>query len=450
MILPIHLLDSSDELEFGKEYVLLSKLSRLGFPVATGFVVSPPRTEIRNFIVDHSINSLRDFEVKQNSLRHLLLNHFAETQTLSVLEKDLLILHWPEMVKRWMMQVESHFTRFDKFDQKLVYLKSAPLFVTSQIIAQGTAHWNSFSRSVTIDLIVGDLDHGYMAFIDDLVRRMNKKLGVEYSYQFVVTEDGLKIIHIDQTKHDLTQSVSPVTQKDATKKTKRSLKLFATFSGSLVLDEDCDGYFLESHVFDSHDQKQLVLLETMIAKYPQIVLYQISERFIKSDAAAIKLCRNLKKQDNLEIVFPFDENIESLMELKRTLASLGVNRKGKLKFWVKVGLPGLAIQYQNLEDDFDGIIFDIDLLAAALHGRDITEQGDEKDIVGLMAFMEPLIKQLTKKHVPVILSGRLMANEQLIKQAVLWHVMGLVVRADTLNIDQQVSFAEQKLSFGLI
>jgi hypothetical protein len=183
MILPIHLLDSSDELEFGKEYVLLSKLSRLGFPVATGFVVSPPRTEIRNFIVDQSINSLRDFEVKQNSLRHLLLNHFAETQTLSVLEKDLLILHWPEMVKRWMMQLESHFTRFDKFDQKLVYLKSAPLFVTSQIIAQGTAHWNSFSRSVTIDLIVGDLDHGYMAFIDDLVRRMNKKLGVAYSYR---------------------------------------------------------------------------------------------------------------------------------------------------------------------------------------------------------------------------------------------------------------------------
>ena len=50
----------------------------------------------------------------------------------------------------------------------MVYLKSAPLFVTSQIIAQGTAHWNSFSRSVTIDLIVGDLDHGYMAFIDEL------------------------------------------------------------------------------------------------------------------------------------------------------------------------------------------------------------------------------------------------------------------------------------------
>lgn len=450
MILPIHLLDSSDELEFGKEYILLSKLSRLGFPVAEGFVVSPPKTEIKNFIVDQSINSLRDFEVKQVSLQNLLLNHFVETQTLSNLEKELLILHWPEMVKRWMMQLQSHFTRFDRFDPKRIYLKSAPLFVTSKIIAQGRAHLNSFTKQVNIDLISGDLDHGYLAFVDDLVRKMNKKLGVEYSYQFVVTEDGLKIIHIDQTKHDLTQSVSSITQKDGGKKTKRSIKLYATFSGSLVLDENCDGYFLESQLFESHDQKQLVLLETMIAKYPQIILYQISERFIKSDAAAIKLCRNLKKQDNLEIVFPFEENIESLMELKRELASLGVNRKGKLKFWVKVGLPGLAIQYQNLEDDFDGIIFDIDLLAAALHGRDITEQGDEKDITGLLVFMEPLIKQFTKKQIPVVLSGRLLENEQLIKKAVSWHVMGLIVQLNPTNFDQQVSFAEQKLSFGLI
>lgn len=450
MILPIHLLDSSDEFEFGKEYILLSKLSRLDFPVAEGFVVSPPRIEIKNFIIDQRINSLRDFEAKRNSLKHLLLNHFVETQTLSAMEKELLLLHWPEMVNRWMMQLESHFTRFDRFEPKLIYLKSAPLFVTSKIIAQGRAHLNSFTKQVNIDLISGDLDHGYMAFVDDLVRKMNKKLGVAYSYQFVMTSDGLKIIHIDETKHDLTQEVSSITQKGTTKKTTRRIKLYATFSGSLVLDENCDGYFLESQLFDSHDQKQLVLLETMIAKYPQIILYQISDRFIKSDAAAIKLCRNLKKQDNLEIVFPFDENIESLMELKRTLASLGVNRKGKLKFWVKVGLPGLAIQYQKLEDDFDGIIFDIDILAAALHGRDITEQGDAKDIAGLLAFMEPLIKQLAKKQIPVVLSGRLLQNEQLIKQAVIWHVMGLIVNVNPINFDQQVSFAEQKLSFGLI
>lgn len=451
MILPIHLLAMGDESEFGKDFVLLSYLHRLGFPVAKGFVVSPPHQEINHFLIDQNIKNLRDFETKYLSLQKMLQDHFVETHNLTESEKELLLLHWPEMVRRWVLQLQSHFTRYDNFTAKHLKLKSFPIYATSELTAQGIAEWDHFSEQIVIQLKSGELDHNYLAMIDDLVRRINKKLGFKYAVGFIVTADGVQIINLEETRHQLSQLQTGISNKVIKNKIKRKIKLYSTFAGNLVLDEEADGYFLDSVGFDSHDQKQVVLLETMIAKYPQIVLYQVSERFLKSDAAAIKLCRNLKKQDNLEIVLPFDENGEALFELKRTLASLGVTRKGKLKFWIRVGLPALAMQIEEVVlDDFDGIIFDTDLLAAALHGRDISDQVDQRDVTGLIRFLDPLMKQLSKKKLPVILIGSLINNEILIKQAISWQVAGLIVGQQAKQMDQTVSYHEHTISMGLV
>jgi hypothetical protein len=130
---------------------------------------------------------------------------------------------------------------------------------------------------------------------------------------------------------------------------------------------------------------------------------------------------------------------------------LGVTRKGKLKFWIRAGLPALAMQIEEVVlDNFDGIIFDTDLLAAALHGRDISDQVDERDVLGLIRFLDPLIKQLSKKKLSVILIGSLINNEILIKQAISWQVSGLIVGQQAKQMDQTVSFHEHTISMGLV
>jgi hypothetical protein len=451
MILPIHLLDTGDEMEFGKEYVLLSKLHRLGFPIATGFVVAPPRVQIREFIVDHDVKDLVSFETKQASLKGKLLNFPIEDHTLSASERRYLKEHWPDMVSRWLVQLQSHFTRFGQLELSHLMLKAAPLFITSDILAQGIAFWEDLQKKVVIQTISGSIDHSYEAFIDDLVRKMNRKLGISYTYQFVVTTDGIKIIHLQPLMHQLPEKVaSRAVSASLKSKHQRRIKLFTTFSGDLTLDEYCDGYLLESQRFSSHDQKQLVLLETMIAKHPQIILYQIAERFIKSDAAAIKLCRNQKNHDNIELVFP-SENKDQLMQLKRDLAAEGISRKGKLKYWLRVSLPAMVLQMMDLvEEDFDGVIFDVDFLAAALHGRDITEQGLESDIDGLIRFLDPYLKQLGKKQIPFMFYGELVGNEELIKKSIKWQIQGLVIESNSQQMDEKLATQEQLIGFSFI
>lgn len=454
MILPIHLLDTSDELDFGKEYILLSKLHRLGFPVADGFVVAPPKEKVRHFLIDNDILSLREFEIKTAALSHLLSGYQPEIHSLTAEERTMLSEYWPELVKRWMTQLHSHFTRFDGYDKKQIVLKAVPFFTTTEILAQGIAQWDPVLNHVHIELIAGQMDHGYMAYIDDLVRQMNKKLGISYSYQFLLTPSGIKIIHLGPVLHHLpikrVEKILPKSQIKFSNKNRRRLKLYVTFVGHLMLDEYCDGYLLESNRFSSHDQKQLVLLETMIAKHPQIVLYQVSDRYYKSDAAAIKLCRNQKKQDNVELVFRSDEGVDQLMQLKRDLASEGITRKGKMKYWVRVALPAMALQVGELvEEDFDGVIFDIDFLAAALHGRDVTEQGNVSDIAGLIRFLDPHVKQLRKVNKPVMLHGNMLMEEVMIKQAIKWQVDGLIVETASEKMDQDITYQEQLVNFNL-
>lgn len=452
MILPIHLLDTGDELEFGKEYVLLSKLHRLGFPAASGFVISPPFQEIKHYIIDHDIVSLRDFETKRGSLLTYLLEYQPEMHSLDASERQYLLSNWLDIVGRWISELHSHYVRFETFTPKHFHLKSHPILITDKIIARGSAVWNPLDKQVNITLAEGELDHAYLAYIDQMVQKADKKLGIKYSYQFIVNSEGLKFIRLEDIKHQLLVKETRSLINQVVKKTKssRKIKLFTTFSGHLTLDEFCDGYLLESELFKSHDEKQLVLLETMMAKHPQVILYQVALRFIKSDAAAIKLCRNLKKQDNLELVLRADAGKDDLLQIKRDLAAEGVSRKGKLKFWIRVALPGIALQLGELTQvGFDGVIFDIDFIAAALHGRDITDQGQIADIKGLLQFLEPLIKKLTKEKVPVIFYGSLVAAEEVVQSAIKWQVFGLVTAMETEKVAAQVSYQEQVLHFGL-
>lgn len=449
MILPIHLLDTGDELEFGGEYVLLSKLHRLGFPVASGFVVAPPHQKIREFITDYDVKDLISFETKKASLKGVLQQYPIEDHTLSASEQVYLKTHWPDMVSRWITQLESHFTRFGHYERGHLHLKSAPLFITTDILSRGLAYWDDHQKRVIVQTVTGEIDHSYETFIDDLVRKMNKKLGISYTYQFVVTIEGIKIIHLQPIRHQMpTLKVTQTLTHKQKAKSRRSIKLFTTFSGNLTLDDYVDGYLLESQRFSSHDQKQLVLLETMIAKHPQIILYQISERYIKSDAAAIKLCRNQKNHDNIEIVFPFEDK-EQLIQLKRDLAAEGVTRKGKLKYWLRMGLPAMVLHSEELMDEgFDGIIFDLDLMAAALHGRDITEQGRESDIKALILFLDPYLKQLKHKQIPILFYGELVHSEEILKQSVIWQIQGLVIESNTEQMDEKVAFQEQLVGFS--
>ncbi len=233
MILPIHLLDTGDELEFGHEYVLLSRLHRLGFPIATGFVVAPPHEKIKHFLIDYDVKTLVSFETKRASLKGALLSHPLEDHTLSESDQMYLKTHWPTMVDRWLMQLESHFTRFGQFEPHHLALKSAPLFITPDVLLQGLAYWDDIQKKVIIQTVSGEINHNYEAFIDDLVRKINKKLGISFTYQFVVTSEGIKIIHLQPIQHPkVAHRVSQKIPHNTKNKLHRKMKLFTTFSGN--------------------------------------------------------------------------------------------------------------------------------------------------------------------------------------------------------------------------
>lgn len=449
MILPIHLLDTGDEYEFGRENVLLSRLGRLGIPIAKGFVVSPPHLEIKNYLVVQQINTLTDFETKRSSLESFIKDKKPEIHTLANDEVAHFETHWPNLVKRWVGEIHSHYTRFSKLEPKHFQLKAHPVVFMDAVHASGIARWDPISKTGYIKMYSGILDPEQTVLLEKFLKEADHKLGISFDYSFIFDKQQIVFTRLSEIVHEAPKPVlEQVEEQIKQSKTRRSIKLYTTFSGDYVLDQVVDGYFLHSEQFSSHDQKLLVLLETMLAKHPHDILYQVSKRFYKSDAAAIKYCRNKKKYDNLNLVFSADQSKEELHELKRDLAVEGVSRKGKMKYWLRVGLPAVVLQLNELvEEDFDGVIMDIDFLAEALHGRDITEQCLKSDLEGLIKFLDPYLNMLRKQQIPVILYGKLVTEEELIKQAIKWGISGLIVESNSEEMDLAISFQEKLVGF---
>jgi predicted RNA-binding protein YlqC (UPF0109 family) len=207
------------------------------------------------------------------------------------------------------------------------------------------------------------------------------------------------------------------------------------------------------------DYPDAVTTETIIDKMGVLIVLKVDERdlgkVIGKHGVTINAIRSLlrvlgAKQD-ARYSLKVDDGKEQLMQLKRDLAAEGLTRKGKMKYWIRIALPAIALQAGELtEQDFDGVIFDIDFLAAALHGRDITDQGLASDIEGLVRFLDPHIKQLRKKQIPVMLHGQLINEESMIKQSIGWQINGLIVEADSEKMDQTVAFQEQLIGFNLV
>lgn len=451
MILPIHLLDTGDEYEFGRENVLLSRLGRLGFPIAKGFVVSPPHLEIKNYLVVQQINTLTDFETKRGSLESFIKDKKPEIHTLANDEVAHFETHWPNLVKRWVGEIHSHYTRFSKLEPKHFQLKAHPVVFMDAVHASGIARWDPISKTGHIKMYSGILDPEQTVLLEKFLKEADHKLGISFDYSFIFDKQQIVFTRLSEIVHEAPKPVlEQVEEQIKQSKTRRSIKLYTTFSGDYVLDQVVDGYFLHSEQFSSHDQKLLVLLETMLAKHPHDILYQVSKRFYKSDAAAIKYCRNQKKYDNLNLVFSADQSTEELLELKRDLAVEGVNRKGKMKYWLLASTPAALIRIEeNLNEGFDGVIIDLNTHVALLHAKHITEIEPEKDSISLIRFLEPFVSQLNNLKMPLIFSGNLVAQEKMIEKIIKWGVSGVITNEETEKMDKVLIYQEQVIQFGL-
>lgn len=451
MILPIHLLDTGDEHEFGKENVLLSRLGRLGFPIAKGFVVSPPHQEIKNYLIVQQVQTLTDFETKRGSLSSFIQNKKPELHTLAAEEITHFETHWPDLVKRWMSEIHSHYTRFSKLEPKHFQLKAHPVVFMNAVHASGIARWDPINKRAQIVLYSGSLDPEQTVLMDNLLQDAHHKVGLIYDYSFLLDKQQIVFTRISDIIHEAPIPVlEQIEEQIKHSKVRRSIKLYTTFSGTYILDQVVDGYFLHSEQFTSHDQKLLVLLETMLAKHPHDILYQVSKRFYKSDAAAVKYCRNQKKYDNINLVFNGDQPVAEILELKRDLAVEGVTRKGKMKFWLLASTPASLIRIEeSIAEGFDGVIIDLNMQSALLHAKHISELNPEQDIVSLLKFLEPVVKELNSLKVPLMFLGNLLAQDKMLEKVIKWGSVGVIIDEETEKLDRALIYQEQVIHFGL-
>ncbi|MCR4306003.1 MAG: hypothetical protein NUV73_02890, partial [Candidatus Daviesbacteria bacterium] len=82
-ILPIRLLTEEDGLIFGPLNVALGKLYRLGFPVASGIVVTPPRLKLKTTLEHFDFGKKEVFQ-----------------QTLTLVKKEILATPVPEILAK--------------------------------------------------------------------------------------------------------------------------------------------------------------------------------------------------------------------------------------------------------------------------------------------------------------------------------------------------------------
>ncbi|EKD91354.1 MAG: hypothetical protein ACD_30C00018G0002 [uncultured bacterium] len=228
-ILPIKFLTSYDKNIFGEDLVNLSLLHRMGVPVASGIVVSPPSELVKK------VRSHEKFGSIKNLKEQFTNSEEAKKLFLSFKEKKLTEKIWNDLLDRWFERLEIEIERKGSLDINKLPLKAEAIFFTKKIKSEGVAYISQLRKLVEVKTERGELDPQRFSELDSLIEEANKKLLLSYLYDWILDDEGFKLIRLrpftqDYVRNDPTLPTLSGARKflemGSGKNTKTALKMY--------------------------------------------------------------------------------------------------------------------------------------------------------------------------------------------------------------------------------
>lgn len=470
-VLPIKSIREEDAPLVGNNLISLAKLYQEGIGVCDGIVVLPPHFKLKT-VLEHF--QYKHKEVFEQSL-HIIKSEIKKIEVPEELRKALAIKKidvskvWTNLLDGWVEEIRARIWKEGFFKGITENLTAQPIFFTNKILNSGEAYFDFTLKHSAIKPSHGTLIPHQIFEIEDLVKKANKKLFLPHIYHFIY--DGkirlVKVLPFTQypKKDDdliLTKAENEPRGEDF-KKT--SIKVFIDLSENFKVYKFINGVIIHAEKIINHEMKLANLSEIASEYAPNPVIYKLAdvkqndgdirgslrlihqENLLKKEAEAFLFARNKKQLINAQIAIPYVRSINEFLQIKRNLASLGISRKGSLKMWVELAVPENIINLeQYLIAGFDGAIINLDELSSLLGGFDSSKEEGiyyAKQVDSLLKFIEDGLKMLHKAKIPVIFSGSLSLNEDILKFLIAKGVWGVVVDLTNVShIHEQLHFFE--------
>lgn len=480
-LLPLRHLTEADQPLFGANLFNLAQLARSGLPVLPGIALTPPKI-VLNVVLKHFQQTSKEvFEerlaiaqkelikipVQEELAKELSKHHqyFLPSLGKSYSKKEQL---WQALLQRWVEEISGHI-----WEQGLgvgVVSKLSPqvIFFVHDDFSQIRSYWNPETKEAVVEAR-SSLPAPLLQKIEQLVSEANKKLFLPQVYKLVILEGRVYIAGLSpftQVRTEAGQEELVLTPSKQRVLHKSAVKVFLDLSLGLTLGENLDGIFLEGERIEGFDQLVFRLVEGALSMPHKPVIYKLpdivdrekirgalrlinQQSLLKQSASTFIFARNKKTLLNLELAIPFTRSKEELLQLKRELAALGINRKGSLKFWQEMAVPENFINLEEyLEVGIDGVILNLDELQKFLGGYEVAEgEFYKKQIQTLIKFLTPAFKLLHKNRVPVLAKGELLNVSEMLDFLMESGAWGVVVNTplEADSLPQHLGWLEKRI-----
>ncbi|MFH0936835.1 MAG: hypothetical protein V1808_00905 [Candidatus Daviesbacteria bacterium] len=458
IILPIKLITETDQSIFGANIYHLARLAQDDFPVPSGLAISPPEiilaTVLKHFETLNKEVFEQSLEVVKKDILKIPLPEELEKELAKkkefLLNEEILKKKeqlWLKLLEIWLEEIRSRIWR-EGFAPKLSSdLQSQTVFFIKDKFISVSAYFDPNLDEVMIQS-QEKLYPQILQKIDQLVLSGNKRLILPQIYHFAVIKNQVYLIKLMPFTQTLPVSDTPnvLMPKTEQKKIIRcAVKVFLNLSSGFATSEGIDGVLIEGEKLEGFDESVFKLSEAALSFPQSPVIFKLPDikdediggslrllnhqSLLKNAVDVFLFVRNKKNLFNLEIAVPKVRSLDELLQIKKELGSLGINRRGALKLWLEVCIPENIINLeQYLESGLDGIILDLDEMQQALGGYE-NKEGEyyKKQVQTLIQFLCPAFKILHKNKILILAKGELANYPEVLDFLVEGGVWGIVV-----------------------
>jgi hypothetical protein len=469
-ILPIKSFTESDAPIFGLNIFNLAKLNMNGLPVCDCLALSPPDFLLQT-IMKHMENETSEvFEQKMTLIKKEIENtlipeeFIKELGTRSVYFLNNIKFHnkkdvWQKLLEIWLSEIKSNIFRlgFDKnikagLSSQLIYFKE-----NKNIIK---AYFNPDIPYVVTEADF-ELTPPISKKINDLVIKANKTLFIPQIYYLTEKGGVVEIVYLQP----YTQSQPLSFEKDVVIKTDdqkkmimSAVKVFLNLKTGFAVCDQAEGLIVEAKAEDDFDESTFRLLEGGLYYANKPVIFQLPENagfllnkkeILEKLSKVFLFARNKKGLLNVELSLPNCSSVFEMLELKRTLATQGITRKGSMKIRQLISIPENVINLQNyLDEGLDGIIINLDDLQKYL--LNIVSENPEftqNEVSALLKFIEPVFKVCHSSKVPIIAKGSLLMHPEVLDLLVEKGIYAVVANnpLEAENMPETLRWVEERV-----
>lgn len=470
-ILPIRTLSESDQPIFGINLLNLAKLQRVGLSVASGVAISPPPILLNTLLkhiekVDKEVFEQRLTIIKKDvsalkipvELSEALCkyNNFFIDGTLLKKKEEA----WIKLLEIWLNEIRSKIWREGFSEGTLSSLSPQAVFFIPGKCLKILAYFNPDLNEVEIKSDE-KINPVFLKKIDQFVIEGNKKLFLPQVYYFLIYENNLSLVKLLPFTQTLPNAKLPevIIPKDKQNKlVKSAVKLFLNLSDGFTISTNLDGVLIEGEKIKGVEDTIFKLVESALSFPGKPIIYKLPEgassfinqnKILKDAVDSFLTARNIKNLLNIELAIPRVCSTDELLQIKRELASMGVSRRGTLKYWLEFAVPENILNIEDyLDAGIDGVIVDLDNLQKLLGGYDSREtEFYQKQVKALISFLKPSFKVLHKVTIPVLVKGQLAIFPDVLDFLIENGVWGVVVNSpvEAESLPEHFAWLEKRM-----